>query len=116
MIDAEESWIQPIIDHLVEEMMIKYNRQKTLIFNTIQLYRNDKLDYLKKTIEKFKEQNIKCGFKLVRGAYLEKESYNAIKKGNISLINKTKEKTDEDFNNVSWCFYLCSDYSFWKHN
>ena len=100
MIDAEESWIQPIIDHLVEEMMIKYNRQKTLIYNTIQLYRNDKLDYLKKTIEKFKEQNIKCGFKLVRGAYLEKESYNAIKKGNISLINKTKEKTDEDFNNA----------------
>ena len=100
MIDAEESWIQPIIDHLVEEMMIKYNKQETLIFNTIQLYRNDKLDYLKKTIEKFKEQNIKCGFKLVRGAYLEKESYNAIKKGNISLINKTKEKTDEDFNNA----------------
>ena len=100
MIDAEESWIQTIIDHLVEEMMIKYNRQETLIFNTIQLYRNDKLDYLKKTIEKFKEQNIKCGFKLVRGAYLEKESYNAIKKGNISLLNKTKEKTDEDFNNA----------------
>ena len=100
MIDAEESWVQPIIDHLVEEMMIKYNKQETLIFNTIQLYRSDKLDYLKKTIEKFKEQNIKCGFKLVRGAYLEKESYNAIKKGNISLINKTKEKTDEDFNNA----------------
>ena len=100
MIDAEESWIQPIIDHLVEEMMIKYNKQETLIFNTIQLYRSDKLDYLKKTIEKFKEQNIKCGFKLVRGAYLEKESYNAIKKGNISLLNKTKEKTDEDFNNA----------------
>ena len=100
MIDAEESWVQPIIDHLVEEMMIKYNRQETLIFNTIQLYRNDKLDYLKKTIEKFKVQNIKCGFKLVRGAYLEKESQNAFKNGNISLINKTKEKTDEDFNNA----------------
>ena len=54
MIDAEESWIQPIIDHLVEEMMIKYNRKETLIFNTVQLYRSDKLDYLKKTIEKFK--------------------------------------------------------------
>ena len=100
MIDAEESWVQPIIDHLVEEMMIKYNKQKTVIFNTIQLYRNDKLDYLKKTIEKFKEQNIKCGFKLVRGAYLEKESHNAFKNGNISPINKTKEKTDEDFNNA----------------
>ena len=100
MIDAEESWIQPIIDHLVEEMMIKYNKQETLIFNTIQLYRNDKLDYLKKTIEKFKEQNIKCGFKLVRGAYLEKERYNAFKNCNMSLINKTKEKTDEDFNNA----------------
>ena len=100
MIDAEESWIQPIIDHLVEEMMIKYNRQETLIFNTIQLYRSDKLDYLKKTIDKFKKQNIKCGFKLVRGAYLEKESHNALKDGNISPINKTKEKTDEDFNNA----------------
>ena len=100
MIDAEESWIQPIIDHLVEEMMVKYNRHETLIFNTIQLYRSDKLDYLKKTINKFKKQNIKCGFKLVRGAYLEKESHNAFKNGNISPINKTKEKTDEDFNNA----------------
>tara|TARA_X000000950_G_scaffold47209_1_gene54506 strand:- start:65062 stop:66234 length:1173 start_codon:yes stop_codon:yes gene_type:complete len=100
MIDAEESCIQPIIDHLVEDMMIKYNRQATLIFNTIQLYRSDKLDYLKKTIKKFKKQNIKCGFKLVRGAYLEKENHNALKNGNISPINKTKEKTDEDFNNA----------------
>ena len=55
MIDAEESWIQPIIDHLVEEMMIKYNKQETLIFNTIQMYRNDKLDYLKKTNSKIQK-------------------------------------------------------------
>ena len=100
MIDAEESWIQPIIDHLVEEMMIKYNRKETLIFNTVQLYRSDKLDYLKKTIEKFKKQNIKCGFKLVRGAYLEKENYYAFKNCKISPINETKEKTDEDFNSA----------------
>ena len=99
MIDAEESWIQSIIDHLVEEMMIKYNKQETLIFNTIQLYRNDKLDYLKK-LSKIQKQNIKCGFKLVRGAYLEKESHNAFKNGNLSPINETKEKTDEDFNNA----------------
>ena len=56
MIDAEESWIQPIIDHLVEEMMIKYNKQETLIFNTIQMYRSDKLNYLKKIILKFKNK------------------------------------------------------------
>jgi len=100
MIDAEESWIQPIIDHLVEKMMIKYNKQETLIFNTVQMYRSDKLDYLKKIILKFKKQKIKCGFKLVRGAYLEKESHYALKNGNISPINETKEKTDEDFNNA----------------
>ena len=75
-------------------------RKRTFNWATfwVQLYRSDKLDYLKKTIDKFKKQNIKCGFKLVRGAYLEKESHNALKDGNISPINKTKEKTDEDFN------------------
>ena len=87
-------------DHLVEQMMIKYNKQETLIFNTIQLYRSDKLGYLKKTIEKFKKQNVKCGFKLVRGAYLEKERYYALKNNNKSPINETKEKTDEDFDNA----------------
>ena len=62
------------------------------------MYRSDKLDYLKKYL-KFKNKN-KCGFKLARGAYLEKESHYALKNGNISPINETKEKTDEDFNNA----------------
>jgi proline dehydrogenase len=44
-IDAEESWIQNAIDSLAAEMMEKFNREKPVVFNTIQLYRHDRLEF-----------------------------------------------------------------------
>lgn len=98
LIDAEESWIQNTIDNIVELMMEKYNKQKAIVFNTVQLYRHDRLEYLKTSVEKARSIGLKYGIKLVRGAYMEKERERALKMNYPSPINKTKEDTDRDFN------------------
>jgi proline dehydrogenase len=53
-IDAEESWIQQAIDDLADMMMKKFNQQKTIVYNTFQLYRKDRLAFLESSIEKGK--------------------------------------------------------------
>ena len=73
LIDGEESWMQDAADDLVANMMRKYNKEKAIVFNTLQMYRWDRLDYLKKLHEQAKTENFYIGMKLVRGAYMEKE-------------------------------------------
>jgi proline dehydrogenase len=97
LIDAEESWMQDAVDNLVEEMMVKYNKSKPIVFNTLQMYRWDRLDYLKKLHEKSKAEGFFIGMKLVRGAYMEKENERAIEKGYATPICASKEATDENY-------------------
>jgi proline dehydrogenase len=99
-IDAEESWFQSSIDTLVDEMMEKYNQEDAYIFNTYQLYRNDKLDDFKKAHQRAIEKGYILGAKIVRGAYVEKETkyYQAL--GAKSPINDTKEASDKEFNDA----------------
>jgi len=97
LIDAEESWMQDAVDNLVEEMMAKYNKLKPIVFNTLQMYRWDRLDFLKKLHEKAKTEGFFIGMKLVRGAYMEKENERAIEKGYPSPICASKEATDENY-------------------
>jgi proline dehydrogenase len=97
LIDAEESWMQDAVDNLVEEMMVKYNKSKPIVFNTLQMYRWDRLDYLKKLHEKAKQEGFFIGMKLVRGAYMEKENERAIEKGYPTPICASKEATDENY-------------------
>lgn len=99
LIDAEESWIQNSIDNLVEMMMIKYNKQNPIVFNTVQMYRHDRLNYLKSLLETAKQNDFKIGIKLVRGAYIEKENNRAKKLNYESPICQSKEETDTNFNN-----------------
>ncbi len=98
MIDAEESWIQDTIDSLTEEMMKKYNRGKAVVYNTLQLYRHDRLEFLKSSVKKAKEQKWFPAFKLVRGAYMEKERERAEKMNYSSPIHVTKNDVDRDYN------------------
>lgn len=98
MIDAEESWIQDPIDTLALAMMQQYNREKALVFNTYQLYRNDKLNSLKTDLQQAKDYNFILGAKLVRGAYMEKERSRAEERGYPSRIHPDKESTDHDYN------------------
>ena len=78
-VDAEESWIQPAIDDLVEEMMIEFNKEKPVVFNTVQMYRKGRYEYLKSLNNKSLKYNFKIGIKLVRGAYMEMERIRAKK-------------------------------------
>lgn len=96
-IDAEESWIQDAIDALAEEMMIRYNKESAIVYNTIQLYRHDRIDYLKGLYQRAEEKSFYLGLKLVRGAYMEKERLRAEEKGYPSPIQPDKEATDRDF-------------------
>lgn len=97
-IDAEESWIQPAIDDLADENMHLFNKQKAIVYNTFQLYRKDRLAFLKATIAKGKAEHYHVGAKLVRGAYMEKERRRATEKNYPSPIQDTKENSDRDYN------------------
>jgi proline dehydrogenase len=100
LIDAEESWMQDAADDLVEEMMLKYNKEKIIVYNTLQCYRWDRLDYLKALHERGKSEGFKIGLKIVRGAYMEKERKRAEEKGYDSPICENKKATDDTFNNT----------------
>jgi proline dehydrogenase len=97
-VDAEESWIQETIDRWTEEMMEKYNKETAIVFNTLQMYRHDRLTYLETQIARAREKGYFAGFKLVRGAYMEKERERALEKGYPSPIQPNKEATDRDYN------------------
>ena len=97
-IDAEESWIQPAIDALADENMLLFNKEKAIVYNTFQLYRKDRLEFLKHTIAQGKANGIHIGAKLVRGAYMEKERARAIEKKYPSPIQDSKENSDRDYN------------------
>ncbi len=96
-VDAEESWIQDTIDDLVDSMMAKYNLERVVVYQTFQMYRHDRLDFLKQSYHRAKELGYKLGAKIVRGAYLEKERDRAEEKGYPSPIHKTKADTDRDY-------------------
>ncbi len=100
LIDAEELWMQTAADDLIEDMMEKYNKEKAVIFGTLQLYRWDRLDYLKALHKRAKEKGFKIGMKLVRGAYMEKERERAQEFGYEDPICKDKAATDKNYNDV----------------
>ena len=94
MIDAEEYEVQFAIDSLALEMMRKFNIVNVIVYNTIQLYRWERIQFIKSLIKKHKNSKFKFGFKLVRGAYMEKERDLALKEGYKSPICQTKTETD----------------------
>ena len=112
-IDAEESWIQNAIDEIAEIMMERYNKETALIFNTVQLYRHDRLDYLKAIHQKSLKKGYFLAVKLVRGAYMEKERARAELKGYKSPIQASKAHTDHDFDAaVDFCLDHVESISF----
>lgn len=98
LIDAEESWYQHLVDETVELMMQKYNLNKAIVFNTLQMYRHDRLQFLKESIQRAREGKYFLGVKFVRGAYMERERFRALKMGYPSPICNTKDETDKLYN------------------
>ena len=104
LVDAEETWIQDPVDALTMLMMDEYNKTKLVIYNTVQLYRHDRLSFLYKMHEAAVERNFFMGVKLVRGAYMEKERARAEEKGYPSPIQPDKNATDKDYDQaVRFC-------------
>ncbi|SJZ44051.1 proline dehydrogenase family protein [Sediminibacterium ginsengisoli] len=104
LVDAEESWIQDPVDRLTMEMMALFNKEKVIVYNTIQLYRHDRLHFLQMSHRIAREQGFLLGVKLVRGAYMEKERARAAQRKGVSPIQPDKESTDRDYNAaVSYC-------------
>ncbi len=97
LIDAEESWIQPAVDRLIERLMERFNTERPIVYNTLQMYRHDRLAYLQELTKKAKNKGFVIGVKLVRGAYLEKENHRAASMGYPSPLCPTKAATDEQF-------------------
>ncbi|MFN0048765.1 MAG: proline dehydrogenase family protein [Cytophagales bacterium] len=127
LIDAEESWIQPAIDDLANEMMKLFNKEKAIVFNTYQMYRKDRLGYLKNSLFEAREQKYWVGAKVVRGAYMEKERKRAEFMGYPSPIQDSKDETDKAYNDaIEFCvenidsIALCAgthnEMSSWKLN
>ena len=100
LVDGEETWMQDAADELVELMMRKYNTHKALIFNTLQMYRWDRMDYLKNLHKRAIEAGFYIGMKVVRGAYMEKEQQRAIEKGYKNPICEGKIATDKNYNDA----------------
>ncbi|HNV81537.1 MAG: proline dehydrogenase family protein [Tenuifilaceae bacterium] len=98
LIDAEDSWYQQALDDICHEMMKMFNREKAVVFNTWQMYRKDRLDFLKQSTDRAIRDGYILGAKFVRGAYMEKERERAMKMGYPSPIQDTKAQTDADFN------------------
>lgn len=98
LIDAEESWMQDAADAIVEDMMKKYNKHKVIVYNTLQMYRWDRMDYLKKLHEQSQKDGFHIGMKLVRGAYMEKENLRAKEMGYPTPICASKQATDDNYN------------------
>ena len=112
LIDAEESWIQDPVDRLSMEMMEIFNKEKVIVYNTIQLYRHDRLHFLRISHQIAKQQGFKLGMKLVRGAYMEKERERAYDKGYKSPIQPDKAATDRDYDaSVTYCIENINDIS-----
>lgn len=100
LIDGEESWMQDAADNLVEDLMRAYNKDKPIVYNTLQTYRWDRLDYLKALHHRAKNEGYKIGMKIVRGAYMEKERKRAEEHDYKSPICITKEATDINFDDT----------------
>jgi proline dehydrogenase len=104
LIDAEETWIQDPVDALTILMMDTFNKNKAVVYNTLQLYRHDRLKFLKDSYEAAVERNFVLGTKLVRGAYMEKERERAVEMNYPSPIQPDKESTDRDYDAaVAYC-------------
>lgn len=98
LIDAEESWIQHAVDLMCYAEMEKHNKKTPIVYNTIQLYLHSRLEHMYEAIKIAQEKGYKPGFKLVRGAYMEKERDRAEKMGYTDPVQPSKAATDFDYN------------------
>jgi proline dehydrogenase len=112
-VDAEETWFQDAVDAIVQRLMMKHNTKSAVVFNTVQLYRTGRLEWMEKAWRHAREHNYKLGLKLVRGAYMEKERKRAAANGYPSPIQPGKAASDSQYDAaLAFCIDRIEDISF----
>jgi proline dehydrogenase len=66
----------------------------------VQLYRHDRLEFIRRNLFDAQTNNYYLGLKLVRGAYMEKERARAEANGYPSPIQPDKAACDKDYNDA----------------
>jgi proline dehydrogenase len=97
LVDAEDYCFQNAIDGLTDEAMREFNRERPIVFATLQMYRHDRMPYLHRIYEDAVEKGYYPGIKFVRGAYMEEERKRAQEMGYPDPICKDKQATDDNF-------------------
>ena len=98
MIDAEQTYMQPAIDHIVLHLQRKYNHGKTpVVFNTYQAYLTDAYDRLVVDLERSQREGFTFACKLVRGAYMNQERDIAKKAKVESPVWAEEHETHESY-------------------
>jgi len=100
LVDAEYTYMNKGISVMALGMMLAFNREKPVIWNTYQCYLKQALNTV--TSEQQLVTSLGCcfGAKIVRGAYMEKERKLAKMKGYEDPVNDTYEATGEMYNSV----------------
>ncbi len=104
MVDAEDYCFQDAADEIVLEMMRQFNKKGAVVYNTLQMYRHDRLAYLKAIHKLAIDEGFFLGLKIVRGAYMEKERARAEAGLYSDPIYPDKESTDQAFDE---CLNYC---------
>lgn len=98
LVDAEDYCFQDAIDELTDYAMRKFNGKRAIVFTTLQMYRHDRMSYLRRIFDDAVEKNYIAGVKFVRGAYMEAERARAKALGYPDPICKDKPTTDDNYN------------------
>jgi proline dehydrogenase len=102
VIDAEQSWYQPVIDSLTDELMQKYNTLDgpATCIASFQAYLRRYPQLLDQQIQRADQKGYKLLFKQVRGAYMVSEAARWKKEAREGEgpVWSTKAETDASFN------------------
>jgi len=100
LVDAEYTYMNQGISVMALGMMLAFNQDKPVVWNTYQCYLKQALNTVSSEQQLVTSLGCCFGAKIVRGAYMEKERKLAKMKGYEDPVNDTYEATGEMYNRV----------------
>lgn len=100
LVDAEQTYLQPAIDHLTLHMQRAFNQDRAVVYNTYQCYLQDTLGRLRVDMHRSHREGFKFGAKLVRGAYMVQEAKRALDLGYDNPVQPSLEATHQAYDDA----------------